>query len=195
MSIAREHTPRVPANDDALPNTDGAIIRVDTATRTLYFGDHTLPCAIGKGGACPAEDKREGDGRTPLGRWPIRGVLLRPGRLSCERPPLIPWRWTRPDDGWSDGVDDPAYNRPVTLPRAFSHERLQRDDAAYDIIIILGHNDTPPIPGKGSAIFWHLWVPDENGTPKPTEGCIAVAREAMERILPDLRPGMVLEIS
>lgn len=169
-------------------------IRVDSATRTLHFEGHAIPCTIGKGGACRADAKREGDGCTPLGRWPVRGALLRPGRVTLDRPPLIPWRWTRPDDGWSDDADDPAYNRPVLLPRGFSHERLQREDAAYDIIIVLGHNAAPPVPGMGSAIFWHLWVPGADGAPKPTEGCIAIAREEMDRILPALRPGMAMAI-
>lgn len=171
-----------------------AAIQVDTAARTLTFGGETIPCAIGKGGACAAEAKREGDGCTPRGVWPIRGVLLRPGRVTLAAMPQIPWRWTRECDGWSDGADDPAYNRPVLLPHNFSHERLQREDAAYDIIVVLGHNDTPPVPGMGSAIFWHIWVPDADGAPKPTEGCIAISRDAMDRLLPLLEPGMAMEI-
>lgn len=169
-------------------------VRVDTAARMLNFGDRTIPCAIGRSGACSADAKREGDGCTPLGVWPIRGVLLRPGRVTLSRPPLIPWRWTRDCDGWSDDGTDPAYNRPVLLPRAFSRERLWRDDAAYDIIVVLGHNDAPPVPGNGSAIFWHLWNRANDGAPKPTEGCIAIARAEMEHILPLIEPGMAMEI-
>lgn len=172
----------------------GATIRVDTVARRLFFAGESFPCAIGKGGPCAAEDKQEGDGCTPLGLWPVRGVLLRPGRVNIPETPHIPWRWTRAGDGWSDGADDPAYNRPVMLPHPFSHEDLQREDAAYDIIIVLGHNDAPPVPGRGSAIFWHIWVPGGAGAPKATEGCIAVARETMGRILPRLRPGMAMHI-
>lgn len=169
-------------------------VRVDTAARTLEFETRLIPCSIGRGGACPASAKREGDGCTPLGIWPIRAVLLRPGRVALGQAPRLPWRWTREGDGWSDGVDDPAYNRPVHLPHPFSHERLHRDDAAYDIIVVLGHNDAPPVPGAGSAIFWHLWTGSETGAPKPTEGCVAIAREEMERILPRLHPGMTMRI-
>lgn len=169
-------------------------VRVDTAARLLYFRGEAIPCAIGKGGACAAESKHEGDGCTPLGRWPIRGALLRAGRVTLAQPLHIPWRWTRDNDGWSDGADDPAYNRPVTLPHPFSHERLQRDDAAYDIVIVLGHNDAPPVPGMGSAIFWHIWVPGDDSIPKPTEGCIAISRADMDRILPLLEPKMAMEI-
>jgi len=169
-------------------------IRVDTKARTLRFNEITIPCSIGKGGTCSAADKREGDGCTPLGLWPIRGALLRPERVKLQTTPAIAWRWTRPCDGWSDGADDPAYNRPIVLPHAHSYETLQRNDAAYDIIIVLGHNDAPPAPAMGSAIFWHIWVPDEAGSPKPTEGCIAIAREEMDRILPLLSPDMHMEI-
>ena len=171
-----------------------AAVRVDTAARTLSFAGRTIPCAIGKGGACPASAKREGDGCTPLGTWPIRGALLRPGRVELKQVPRIPWRWTRENDGWSDGADDPAYNRPVLLPRAFSHERLWRDNMAYDIVILLGHNDAPPVPGMGSAIFWHIWVPGGDGAPGPTEGCVAIAHEEMDRIMPMLEPTMAVEI-
>ena len=170
-------------------------MRVDAAARLLHFNGETIPCAIGKSGVCTAADKREGDGCTPLGIWPIRGALLRPGRVKLVQTPHIPWRWTRDNDGWSDGADDPAYNRPVLLPRPFSHERLQREDAVYDIVIVLGHNDAPPVPGMGSAIFWHIWVPGNDGAPKPTEGCIASARADMDRILPLLEPGMTMEIA
>lgn len=164
------------------------VVAVDTAARRLRFADLDMPCAIGRSGACPANAKREGDGHTPTGTWPIRGVLLRPGRVTL--PTLtLPWRWTRPNDGWSDDPADPAYNRPVHLPRpgptgSISTESLQRDDALYDIIVVLGHNDAPPVPGVGSAIFFHLWV-----DAKPTEGCVAIARADMLALLPLLRLG------
>ena len=165
---------------------------VDAAARRLRFGDLNMACAIGRSGACPADAKREGDGCTPFGIWPVRGVLLRPGRIAPHvMPPslAIPWRWTRGNDGWSDDPADPAYNRPVHLPRPastepVSTESLQRDDAAYDVIIVLGHNDAPPVPGAGSAIFFHLWV-----DARPTEGCVAIARDDMLTLLPLLRPG------
>lgn len=156
-------------------------IRVDTAARTLSFEDLVFPCVIGRGGARPAADKREGDGATPLGRFAVRTLLLRPGRLALA-PALLPWRWLREGDGWSDDPRDPAYNRPVTLPHAFGAERLWRDDHAYDAILVLGHNDAPPVPGLGSAIFLHLAQPDR----RPTEGCVALDREDLLLLVPRL---------
>lgn len=174
---------------------------VDTAQRilTLAHGSNaqssqSFPCVIGKSGTCPASEKREGDGCTPLGVWPVRGALLRPDRVTLDAPLVLPWRWIGRHDGWSDDPIDPAYNRPVTLPHAFSAEHLWRDDNAYDIIIVLGHNDVPPVPGSGSAIFFHAWVPGADGAPKPTEGCIAIAPDAIRMLLPMLAGDMTMEI-
>ena len=163
------------------------IVEVDTRALTLRAADVTTACAIGKGGPIAVEAKREGDGATPIGTWPVRAVLLRPDRVARQATAL-PWRWLRPDDGWSDGADDPAYNRPVRHPHGHSAERLWREDGLYDVIVVLGHNDDPPVPGMGSAIFLHCW--DEA---RPTEGCVAVAREALIALVERMRPGDAIQ--
>lgn len=131
-----------------------------------------LRCAVGRGGI--VDDKREGDGGTPRGTWPLRCVLWRPDRVPRPRTqlnalPLAPW------DGWCDAPGDARYNSYVPLPYAASCERLWRDDAVYDVIVMLGYNDAPVVDGRGSAIFMH--VARDGYT--PTEGCVALA-------LPDL---------
>ena len=70
-------------------------ILVDTARRILTHEGREIPCLIGKGGTIPADAKREGDGATPLGRWPIRTILLRPDRVTLP-PQNLPWRWLHP---------------------------------------------------------------------------------------------------
>lgn len=152
---------------------------VDTSTHRLHVGDHKFECAIGRSGACGAVDKREGDGCTPLGNWPIRAVLLRPDR-ELAPPTALPWRWLRRTDGWSDDPNDPAYNRPIRHPHGFSAERMWRDDGLYDVVIVLGHNDRPPVAGMGSAIFLHV-----RGE-APTEGCVAVSPGDMHAVLASL---------
>ncbi len=163
------------------------VASVGTGTVT-GFGE-TVPAVFGKGGTRPATSKREGDGTTPLGVWPIRCALLRPDRVPAPVT-VLPWRWLRAEDGWSDDPADPAYNRPVRLPHGFSAETLWREDHVYDVIIILGHNDTPPVAPLGSAIFWHLARPDA----RATEGCVAVARDVLLRWMARLATGDVMEI-
>lgn len=149
-----------------------------------------MTCSIGRSGTCPADQKREGDGCTPLGRWPIRAALYHPGRSAPGPDIKLPWRWIGMQDGWSDDPADPAYNQPVYLPHAFGAETLIREDPLYDIIVVLGYNDAPPAPGNGSAIFFHI---SDGG--KTTEGCVAIARSDMDNLLPELRFGDVMEIS
>jgi L,D-peptidoglycan transpeptidase YkuD (ErfK/YbiS/YcfS/YnhG family) len=160
------------------------IFAANPAAGTVSAFGETHNASFGKGGWCPAADKREGDGKTPLGLWPIRAALIRPDRLPAPATRL-PWRWLRPWDGWSDGTADPAYNRPVAIPHPHSHEALWRDDHAYDIILVLGHNDSPPAAGLGSAIFWHVRQPDG----RPTEGCIALDRPVLAGWLDRMEPG------
>lgn len=166
-----------------------SLIWVDSSAHTLSAFGETHRCAIGKGGTRPAAEKREGDGATPLGRWPILAALLRPDRMAAPVT-VLPWRWLRPNDGWSDGIEDPVYNRPIVHPHSHSAERLWREDAVYDIIVVLGTNMSPVKRGAGSAIFWHIAQPDF----RATEGCVAIEKPHLARILPSLTVGSVLEI-
>lgn len=146
-------------------------------------------CALGRSGVIAAADKREGDGASPIGTWPIRRVLYRPDRLSAPVTAL-PLSALRPQDGWCDAPGDPSYNQPVILPYPASAEHMWRDDEVYDVVVILGHNDDPVVSGMGSAIFLHLARPDW----RPTEGCVAVTRPDLEQLLAMAHPGDALEI-
>lgn len=147
-------------------------------------------CALGRSGVTPADAKREGDGASPVGPWPMRQVYFRPDRL--ERPATgLPVEALIPEAGWCDDPASPLYNRPVLLPFPLSHEKLWREDHVYDLIVVLGYNDDPVIPGKGSAIFLHLARDDYSST----EGCIACAKQDLLSLLAAARPGDRLEIS
>ena len=110
--------------------------------------------------------------------WPLRRLLFRPDRGA---PPqgILPVAAIAPDDGWCDDAGDPAYNRPVKLPFGASHEAMWRTDHLYDLVVVVGHNDSPPVAGAGSAIFLHLARPDRG----PTAGCVAFSRADLEAIL------------
>ncbi len=144
-------------------------------------------CAIGRAGV--AAEKREGDGATPLGRWPMREVLYRPDRLSRPKTALA-CRALRENEGWCDEPSNPAYNRLVLLPYPAHSERLWREDGLYDLIVPLGYNDDPPRPGYGSAIFLHVARRDF----APTEGCVALSLPDLLRVLSEARPGSAVVI-
>ena len=142
----------------------------------LVLGGARYRVALGRGGV--RADKREGDGATPAGVLPLRRVLYRADRVARPRAavPVLP---LAPHDGWCDDPADAAYNRPVRLPHPARHEELWRADALYDVVGVLGWNDAPVAPGRGSAIFLHPARPDY----APTEGCVALAPPDLRAVL------------
>ncbi|WP_338661834.1 L,D-transpeptidase family protein [Pararoseomonas sp. SCSIO 73927] len=154
----------------------------------LVAGDLALRCAIGAAGA--RAEKREGDKASPAGVFPLREVLYRPDRVAPVQTAL-PCRALRPSDGWCDDAGRPEYNRPVTLPFDGSHEELWREDGLYDVIAVIGYNDSPPVPGLGSAIFLHVAAPDWG----PTLGCVSIERPALVDLLARCGPGTTIEIA
>ena len=160
------------------------------ADGSFRAGDLNSTCNIGRSGVIPAPEKREGDGASPLGKWHLKRVFYRADRI--DRPetslPTIP---LKESDGWCDAEAHPLYNRAVTLPFSASHEKLWREDHAYDVIVELAHNDDPVIAGLGSAIFFHLAHDDG----RPTEGCVAVSLEDMLVVLKSASKDSYLEIS
>ena len=142
------------------------------------------PCFVGRGGVVPAADKREGDGATPLGAWPVRELRYRPDRVDPPATALA-LRALAPGEAWCDDPANAAYNRPVTRPFDGSHEVLWRSDHLYDLVAMLGYNDDPPVPGSGSAIFLHVAAPDRGAT----AGCVALPRLALETVLAAMAPG------
>jgi L,D-peptidoglycan transpeptidase YkuD (ErfK/YbiS/YcfS/YnhG family) len=155
------------------------IVTADAATPqrgTLTVGDRTYPCVLGRSGV--RTDKHEGDGATPVGRFPLRRVLYRADRGPAPETSL-PVNAIQANDGWCDAPNDPAYNRPVKLPYPASAETMRRDDRLYDVVVVLGHNDDPVRADAGSAIFLHV-SPEDGG---PTAGCIALALEHLREVL------------
>ncbi len=145
----------------------------------IRFQNRLIPCSVGRGGI--TTDKREGDGATPAGHHRIMGLYYRPDRMTPPAPWAIP---IRPFDLWSDDVRDPAYNHLVHSPHPFSHESMRRADPLYDMVLITDWNWPRAIPGKGSAIFLHIWRKPHH----PTEGCIGFSRTNLHRIIQHITP-------
>lgn len=140
------------------------------------FHGHWLPCAHGRGGI--RSEKREGDLVSPAGTYQLLWVYWRADRSRAPLTCLLT-RALGPQQGWSEDPDDPAYNQPVRHPHARPADRMARGDGLYDICAVTDQNRTPTLPGKGSAIFIHLWRKPRH----PTAGCIAFRRRDLSWIL------------
>jgi len=133
------------------------------------FMGRRFPCVVGRGGIIDPGRKREGDGATPAGVHRFTGLLYRPDRLMPPADWALP---LGPPDLWSDDPQDIDYNWHVRAPHPFSHERLTRPDPMYDAILLTDWNWPQAVPGRGSAIFVHIWRRPGH----PTAGCVAFAR-------------------
>ena len=136
----------------------------------LKFDGETYRCALGRGGMLT--HKVEGDGATPTGTYPLLRLFWRSDKITSIET-LLPHQNLNFDDGWCDDPTHPEYNQLVNLPFSASHERMWRDDDLYDLVIEIGHNNNPVVPGDGSAVFIHIASPGYAAT----EGCIALAKE------------------
>jgi L,D-peptidoglycan transpeptidase YkuD (ErfK/YbiS/YcfS/YnhG family) len=145
------------------------------------WGKGARRCAVGR--SAIAEKHREGDGITPVGTWPLRRVFYRTDRVDAFKTalPLAP---LERDQGWCETPDDPDYNKLVRLPHRASAESMWREDGLYDVVVVVGYNDAPVMPGAGSAIFIHVAREDFG----PTEGCVALRRSDLLDALAQLAP-------
>ncbi len=153
----------------------------------LVAGNLVMECALGKGGI--SIFKREGDGATPCANMRLLSGYRR-GDEGSLPPTRLSMRRIRALDGWCDATGDANYNRPVSLPYGKSHERMWRADHLYDVCIVMDWNIVPRRRNCGSAIFFHLARPGY----LPTEGCIALRRADMLRILPYLSSKTVIRV-
>ncbi|HEY1944429.1 MAG TPA: L,D-transpeptidase family protein [Roseiarcus sp.] len=153
----------------------------------LVAGPFRIACALGPAGV--VRDKREGDGGTPAGRFPLLWGYYRPDR---PRPAAgaIPLRPLRRDSGWCEAPTSPRYNRPVRLPAADCTDRMWREDRLYDLVFVLDQNFSRRAKGRGSAIFFHLARPGLT----PTAGCVAIAAADMRKLAPRLARRAVMHI-
>lgn len=165
-------------------------ITIESAQKIIKIYGQSYPCRLGRKGSTPHKDGREGDEKTPLGEYIIRFGFYRADRLPVSPPTRLTMRPLRKDDGWCDDPDHPAYNRFAALPFTGSHEKLWREDGAYDVVLVISHNDSPPVPGLGSAVFIHIAQPDD----RQTLGCVAVTPDVMVELLRAANPGMSVSI-
>lgn len=151
------------------------------------LGKRQFVCILGRSGI--SLEKREGDGATPAGYFPLRRVFYRPDHGPVPRTAL-PTQALTQTDGWCDDPASAQYNQLVTLPFAASHEEMWRQDSLYDLVVEIGHNNAPVIPGMGSAVFLH--VASEDGA--PTAGCVAFTKSDLLDILAQLGPADAVSI-
>ena len=133
----------------------------------LQIDEFRFRCSIGKKGS--TWKKKEGDKKTPKGTYEIENLYFRKDRK--EKPlTLLKCIEIKKNMGWCDDVRSPKkYNKLIRVDKKIKHEKLNRKDYKYDMLIPIKYNFKKPLTGLGSCIFIHL-----TKNYKPTDGCIAL---------------------
>ena len=92
--------------------------------------------------------------------------------------------------GWCNDSKSKNYNRLIKLPSVYNFEKLFKNNNTYDILIVLDYNMNPTIKNKGSAIFIHIAKKNY----KKTEGCIALRKNDLLKIIKKLKKNTVVKI-
>jgi L,D-peptidoglycan transpeptidase YkuD (ErfK/YbiS/YcfS/YnhG family) len=136
-----------------------------------------MPANIGRNGMGKT---KEGDQKSPSGIFTLDtafGIVPKPE--GCN----YPYQMLTSQDYWVDDSRSKDYNKWVCYqegdPKDWqSAEWLWKETICYQHAVVINYN-TAREPGKGSAIFLHVWK-DEHS---PTHGCTAVSEGNMVRIL------------
>ena len=155
--------------------------------KKLYINHYKVKCAIGKRGI--SSKKKEGDLKTPKGKFKILYVLYRKDRVPKINT-KIPKIQIKKNMGWCDDPKSKKYNKLIRFPLEFSAEKIFRKDNIYDIILVLNYNMNPIVKNKGSAIFIH--VAKKNY--KKTEGCVALSKIHLLKIVKDIKKNTLVKI-
>ena len=154
---------------------------------TLQVQDFLFRCCIGKNGI--TKKKREGDKKTPKGKFKIENLYFRKDRLIKPKTKLKCIE-IKDSMGWCDDINFPKkYNRLIKIKKKIKHEKLKRNDYKYDLLVPLKYNFENPTVGLGSCIFLHL-----TRNYKPTLGCIAVSKKDFLIILRLINRNTIIKI-
>ena len=158
-----------------------------TAAWPVLYGKNGLVWGRGVLGTDePGAHKRERDGRAPSGVFRLGTIYTYDSALPAGA--KYPFHTVGAGDAWIDDVSHPDYNRHVTIdpknpPAWFEKQKMRHGDDAYRWLVEIRHNSDPPVPGEGSAIFFHI----RRGATRPSAGCTTMAEENLLKLIGFLR--------
>lgn len=125
--------------------------------------------------------KVEGDLKSPAGIFSLGTAF---GFLSKSHMTHVKMDYFQLNE-FTEAVDDPSsayYNYIVDsrdVTRDWKSSEKMRMEPLYEIGFAVNHNLPNPKPGKGSAIFFHIWRSKQSGT----AGCTAMSYDDLENLM------------
>jgi len=180
-------------------STVGTMTRFGRATENSAWNrlGSPVPIVVGRTGiawgvgfdnaSTDGPHKREGDGKSPAGIFPLDTAFGFSPRDSVQTVQL-PYVQLLPT---TDCVDDTAsthYNTAVDRAAVtqvdWNSAEHMREVPQYEIGVIVGYNASPPVKNRGSCIFLHIWA----GPGSHTAGCTAFDEAKLAELMAWLDP-------
>ncbi len=178
-SILAKYTQQIPSTTRQLiivkatkkPMANVFILQKNANLWTQVFP--TIEADVGSQGI--SSNKIEGDDKTPAGLFAL-GPAFSSESLALK----TNYRHVNSLDKFIDDADDKNYNHWVHgETKATSYETMLREDGVYKYGVVINYNMHPVVPGRGSAIFMHIWYGPNIGS----TGCVTMSEENMLKIL------------
>lgn len=138
----------------------------------------------GAGGEGPRKVER--DKRAPAGVFEIGKIYTFDAALPEGA--RYPFHTIGEGDAWIDDPAHPDYNRHLVVdaanpPSWFEKQKMRHNDPPHRWLIEIRHNADPPVPGAGSAIFFHI----RRGVNIPSAGCTVMSADSIVDLIRWLR--------
>lgn len=137
----------------------------------------TTSGVYGKNGG--TADKKEGDGKTPLGVYQFTMAF----GLKDDPGSVLPYHKITAGDYWVDDSASPYYNKLVNTEETAKNWNSAEDMSAaapfYNYGLVLDYN-TDCVPGLGSAIFMHC---TQSEADTGSAGCVRIPEELMKQVV------------
>jgi len=136
--------------------------------------------------------KKEGDKRAPAGIFKIGGAYGYDAQIKKHT--ALQYHRITTRDLWVEDSKSPHYNKHLTIPHKPSNSwekkaQMRQGDYAHALKLYIAHNDAilggKPVPGLGSAIFFHIW---RGGGSKSTAGCTTMDKTKLRTMIAQIDP-------
>lgn len=179
---------------DATTGTGAIFERKNAGSDWKQVGD-AFAVVVGRSGLAWAEllngdidmtkIKQEGDGNAPAGLFPLTTAF---GKGSKPNAVELPYTKLDANTECVDDVRSTFYNRLVNRMHVGNFDWKSSEKMLtieqYELGVFVAYNSYPVEKGRGSCIFLHVWKDVET----PTEGCTAMERRNLERIVAWAQP-------
>ncbi len=152
----------------------GEALQVNLGRNGMAWGRGLQPPQPGLG-------KREGDGRTPAGVFPVGSLFGYAEKAPDNASPSFSYVHIHAGTQCVEDSRSPLYNQIVD---SGTKSPMLRADGVFRLGFVIEQNAPEATPGAGSCVFFHV----QRGPAQATHGCTSASLPELERVVGWLEP-------